>query len=64
MGGLFPSVRNTVLARAQSLAELENSDNWPNSGVIGKWSLQADFVKRGWLDSDPAGVEGAVIDHQ
>jgi hypothetical protein len=34
------------------------------AGVIGKWSLQAEFVKRGGLDNDPAGVEGAIIDHQ
>ena len=63
-GGRFPSVRNTAFARAQLLAELENFDKWPNPDVIGKWSLQAEFVKRGGLDSDPAGVEGAVIDHQ
>jgi hypothetical protein len=28
-----------------------------------KWSLQAELVKRGWLDYDPATVKRAVIDH-
>jgi hypothetical protein len=34
------------------------------AAAIPKWLLQAELMKRGRLDNDPAAIERAVIDHQ